>query len=405
MKIIECKEIITEKRNRIEEIVNLAKTEIRDLSEDEQKEIDDLKQEIEDKKEEIKELQDELDKQVPKEDEEETKACDDEEKEENKRNLNKYISKNKMKQNKFSLVKEIRNALAENKKSITVNAEKRTMTVTGENGVHDEVIETEIEGILSPLYANSVLTSLGARWYTGIPKGDVQIPLMNANTVGWEGEIDEAPSTGNSFNTVKLTPHRLTAIVSLSKVLLAQDTIGVEAAVRADIVKALNAKLEATVFGDEAGTAERPAGLFYGVTPTEVETFKDVCDLESSVEENNVYGNMQYVLSPAAKAYFRSTIKGTNNTGMIYEAGEMDGIPSKVTTNVAKYDYIYGDFSNLVVGSWGDLEIVLDPYTEASKGCIRLIVTGLFDFKAVKKYNAQTNTQVDAFAFGAVKHE
>ena len=49
---------------------------------------------------------------------------------------------------------------------------------------------------------------------------------------------------------------------------------------------------------------------------------------------------MQYVLSPAAKAYFRSTIKGTNNTGMIYEAGEMDGIPSKVTTNVAKYDYI-----------------------------------------------------------------
>ena len=403
MKIVELKEQITEKRNRIAEIVELAKTEIRDLTEDEQKEIDEIKEDIDEKKEEIKELQDELDKQVPTE--EETKACDDEDKEEDKRNLNKYISRNKkMKQDKFSLVKEIRNALAENKKSITVNAETRTMTVTGENGVHDQVIETEIEGILSPLYANSVLTSLGARWYTGIPKGDVQIPIMNANTVGWEGEIDEAGSTGNAFTTVKLTPHRLTAVVSLSKVLLAQDTIGVEAAVRADIVKALNAKLEATVFGDEEGTTERPAGLFYGVTPTEVETFADVCELEASVEENNVYGNMQYVLSPAAKAYFRSTIKGTNNTGMIYEAGEMDGIPSKVTTNVAKYDYIYGDFSNLVVGSWGDLEIVFDPYTEASKGCVRLIVTGLFDFKAVKKYNAQTNEQVDAFAFGEVKH-
>jgi predicted nuclease with TOPRIM domain len=66
MRIIEIKEQITEKRNRIEEIINLAKTEIRDLSEDEQKEVDEIKEEIEKKKAEIKELQDELDKQVPK---------------------------------------------------------------------------------------------------------------------------------------------------------------------------------------------------------------------------------------------------------------------------------------------------------------------------------------------------
>ena len=395
MTILECKDAINELRNKCASIIELAKTEVRDLTEDEDKELCELKDEIEAKKEEIKALQDELDKKMPKEDPEE-----DEEKEENKRNKN--IRSNNMK--KLSLVKEIREALAENKKQITLNAETRTMTVTGENGVHDEVVETEIEGILAPMYANSVLTQLGCRWYSGLPKGDVQIPIMNANTCGWEGEIDEAGTTGNTFNTVKLSPHRLTAVVSLSKVLLAQDTIGVEAAVRADIVKALNAKLEATLFGNAEGTTERPAGLFYNVSPETVTTFKDVCDLEASVEENNVYGNMKYVLSPAAKSYFRSLIKGTNNTGMVYEAGEMDGIPSVVTTNVAKYDYIYGDFSNIVVGSWGDLEIVFDPYTEASKGCVRLIVTGLFDFKAVKKFNAQTNEQVDAFAFGAVAH-
>ena len=190
MKIIECKEQITEKRNRIAEIVELAKTEIRDLSEDEQKEIDDLKQEIEDKKEEIKELQDELEKQVPKEDEEETKACDDDEKEEDKRNLNKYISRNKMKQ--ISLVKEIRNAIDENKKSVIVAAETRAAQVTGDSGVHDQVVETQIEGILEPLYANSVLAKLGARWYTGLPMGDVQIPVMGKQTVKWEGETEKA---------------------------------------------------------------------------------------------------------------------------------------------------------------------------------------------------------------------
>lgn len=382
MKIIECKEIITEKRNRIEEIVNLAKTEIRDLSEDEQKEIDDLKQEIEDKKEEIKELQDELDKQVPKEDEEETKACDDEEKEEDKRNLNKYISRNKMKQ--ISLVKEIRQAIDENKKSVIVAAETRAAQVTGDSGIHDEVVETQIEGILEPLYANSVLAKLGARWYTGLPMGDVQIPVMGKQTVKWEGETDEADATAPTFTTVKLQPKRLSAYVDISKQLIAQDTIGVEQAIRRDLVNALNDKLEATLFGNAAGSTEQPAGLFYNASETNVDDFAGLCQFEAAVEAQNVYGNMKYVMSPTAKATFRGMIKGTNATGMVYEAGEMDGVETYVTTNVATKKFVYGDFSNLVVGSWGNVEITIDPYTQATKGCVRLVINAYFDFKPAR---------------------
>lgn len=396
-KILEIKEAISEKRNQIVAIVEACKAETRDLTEEEQEKVDELKSQIEADKEEIKALEEELDKIVPKE--EETKSCGDEEKEDKR---NKNISRNTMK--KTSLVKEIRQALADNKKTITINAETRAMTVTGDAGIHDHVIETEIEGILDPLYANSVLSQLGVRWYSGLPMGDVQIPSMTANTVGWEGEIDEASATANAFTSIKLTPHRLTAVVSLSKQLLAQDTIGVENAVRMDIVKALNAKLEASIFDNQASSTERPAGLFYNISPVTVTTFKDVCDLEAGVEENNVYGNMKYVLSPAAKSYFRSLVKGQNNSTFVYDAGEMDGIPSFTTTNVAKYDYVYGDFSGLVVGSWGDLEITLDPYTEASKGCIRLIVNAYFDFKEAKRYNAATNEQVSAFAFGEVAH-
>ena len=65
----------------------------------------------------------------------------------------------------YSLVKELRNAIDNNEKSITVNAETRTVTVQGYGedpsqvpGVHDQVVETEVQGILEPLYANSVLS-------------------------------------------------------------------------------------------------------------------------------------------------------------------------------------------------------------------------------------------------------
>lgn len=388
MTILECKDCINELRNKCSVIIETAKTEVRDLTEDEDKELCELKEQIEAKKEEIKALQEELDKKMPKEDEE-TDPKEDEEENRNKNN----IRSNKMKTQNVSLVKEIRSAIDENKKSFTINAEKRAVTVQGEGGVHDQVVETEIEGILDPLYANSVLAKLGARWYTGLPMGDVQIPVMGKSSVKWEGETDEADATGNTFTTVKLQPKRLSAYVDISKQLIAQDTIGVEAAIRRDIVNALNDKLEATLFGNAQGTTEQPQGLFYNVTETNVDDFAGLCQFEAAVENENVYGNMKYVLNPSAKAAFRCMIKGTNATGMVYENGEMDGIETYVTTNVASKKFIYGDFSNLVVGSWGTVEITVDPYTQATKGCIRLIINAYFDFKPARNV---------AFNFGNV---
>jgi len=113
----------------------------------------------------------------PVEEEKEKPADEKEEKREiNKENKNNINIMNKQ----YSLVKELRNAIDNNEKSITVNAETRTVTVQGYgegasavDGVHDEVVETEIQGILEPLYANSVLANLGVRFYSGLPKGDV----------------------------------------------------------------------------------------------------------------------------------------------------------------------------------------------------------------------------------------
>lgn len=376
MKILSLKEQITEKRNRIAEIVELAKTEVRDLTEDEQKEIDEAKEDIEQKKQEIKALQDEMDKQVPKEDEEK-----ENDKEENKRNINKSNIRN---MKNVSLVKEIRKAIDERNANIKLNAETRAVQVTGSEGVHDQVVETEIEGILTGLYPNSVMDQLGVRQYSGLPMGDIQIPIMSKQTVKWEGEIDEADATGVSFTTVKLQPKRLSAYVDISKQLLYQDTIGVEAAVRADLVKALRDKIEATLFSDAAATTNSPAGLFYGKTPTECATFADICNLEADLEDANVYGNMKYVMNPKAKGFFRSVVKGNNNSGFVYEAGEMDGVPTAVTTNVGENLFIYGDFSDVVFAIWNDLDLTIDTVTQATKGCIRIVINAYVDFKVAR---------------------
>lgn len=390
---VEIRSAIAEAKTRAKEIIDLAKTEIRELTEDEQKEIDGLKETIEEKKRELKELEEELksyDNLIEDDDEDEPK-----EEKNNKRN--------KMKKDNLSLIKEIRGAMGNNEHTFKVNAETRAVQVTGAQGVHDEVVETEIQGILEPLYANSVLTKLGVRWYSGLPMGDVQVPILGRGNVGWKGEVETAGASGNTFTAVKLQPKRLTAYVDISKQLLVQDNIGVEAAIRRDIVNALNDTLEATIFGGAQGTTDKPAGIFYGVTPTEIEDFEDLCEFESELDDANIGSDRKYLLGNGAKADLRSMIKGQNATGMVFEGGEVDGTPAFTTSNVNggaenKFDFAYGDWSNLLVASWSDIDITVDEYSQAVNACIRLVVNAYFDaiiardnaitFGTIKKSNA-----------------
>ena len=388
---------------RCKEIVDTCKKEIREMTDDEQAEFDAAKAEIASLKGQLDELKKKLEAyEVPTLDEtEEVKAdfCEEDPMAEEEIIKMEELKSKRNKTNKMrkSIVKEIRSAIANGTKNFKINAdtEKRAIQVTGASGVHDEVVETEIQGILEPLYAKSVLAELGVKWYTGLPQGDIQVPVMGKGTVGWADEVAAASAGGNAFSAVLLQPKRLTAYVDISKQLLNQDTIGVENAIRRDIVNAINDKLEATIFSDDAGDATKPAGIFYDSSVFDASTFKAVVDLEAKVESNNVYGDMKYLLSTGAKADLRAMPKSTKNTQLVMEGGEIDGTPAVVTSNVegAGY-YAYGNFENLAVASWGDIDITVDEYTQAVNGCVRLVVNAYFDAKKLRK---------DAFIFGKTR--
>lgn len=386
---------------RCKEIVDTCKKEIREMTDDEQAEFDAAKAEIASLKGQLDELKKKLEAyEVPTLDETEEVKADffDEDPIEEVIKMDELKSKrNKTNKMRKSIVKEIRSAIANGTKNFKINAdtEKRAIQVTGGSGVHDEVVETEIQGILEPLYAKSVLAELGVKWYTGLPQGDIQVPVMGKGTVGWASEVAAASAGGNSFSAVLLQPKRLTAYVDISKQLLNQDTIGVENAIRRDIVNAINDKLEATIFSDDAGDATKPAGIFYDSSVYDASTFKAVVDLEAKVEKNNVYGDMKYLLSTGAKADLRAMPKSTKNTQLVMEGGEIDGTPAVVTSNVegAGY-YAYGNFENLAVASWGDIDITVDEYTQAVNGCVRLVVNAYFDAKKLRP---------EAFIFGKTR--
>ena len=304
----------------------------------------------------------------------EEKETTDTEKEEtrNKKFIN---TRNKMKQ-RFSLLKAIK-AVAENRGiddiTAAVNnagmqemrkaglntigqlylpAEKRNVSVTTE-GV--DIVATDLYDIVEPLRAKNVLLAAGAKFYTGL-SNNVQLPIMTGANVGWAEEVDEAGEGVTSFENVQLTPKRLTAFVDISKMLLVQDSIGVENAIRMDLINAINSKLEETILGSGAKTSNQPAGMFNSKTVVKVTDFAGLVGLEALVEEKNVLGDIAYIASPSAKASFRNMMKGSKGTAQLaYIDSSLDGTPVYSTSNVAAKQFVVGDFSNLAIGQFGGI--------------------------------------------------
>lgn len=268
---------------------------------------------------------------------------------------------------------------------------RAAVTVTNE---HDDVVEVQFADLLTPLRAKNVLVAAGAKYMSGLI-GDVQVPIMGAGNVTWEGEVASAQEAGYTFTSKKLQPKRLTAYVDISKQFLVQDSIGAEQAIRADIVAAINSKLESTILGSAQGSTTTPAGIFYGQSPKTITTFKDICDLEASIEDANVIGECKYVMSNKAKAALRNMPKSSKSTQLVMENGEVDGTPVLNTSNVEAQNIAYGDWNNLAIGQWGAIDLVVDPYTLAKDGQVRIVINAFFDAVTLRP---------EAFAFGTTQN-
>ena len=415
-----------ELRNKMLSIVESAKRELRELTDDEKKELEECKREMEDDTstegtpkdddETPKEDEEPSDDETPKEDED--PSTDDEEpsnKDKEKRNKN-LKGNNIIMEKKFSLVKAIRN-IAENRNlddstmavinagreemrksglsyagQIQLPSEKRAIVSVTTDG--DDTVATDVFNILDPLRSNLVLAQAGAKVLDNLV-GDVKIPILGASNVGWEGENDAAADGSGAITSVTLKPKRLSCFIDISSMMLKQDSCGVEDAIRRDIVEAIAHKFQSTILGDGVGDATQPSGLFHGLVDKAATDFDSMAAIEADLETANV-SNISYIASPKARAAMRAMTKGAKNNAVVaYANGEFDGTPVYSTSDVANSKFLVGDFSNLYLGQWGAIDLVVDNYTQATKGAVRLVVNVYLD-----AVNARPNSIVSG-KFGA----
>ena len=360
-------------------MLDVCKSEIRDFTEEEQRTFDGYKEKIEALNAELRDIENELNKPIKNMEKTEfrlLKAIRDIANNREMDEVTKSVCErgaNEMRKAGVSYAGQIQ---------LPVEETRSDVTIANDNAI----VGTDIVGIIAPLRAKNVLIGAGARFLSGLV-GDVQLPVMGAGNVAWEGETATAPDAGYTFAAVKLSPKRLTAYVDVSKQFLNQDSVSAEMLIREDLVNAINSKLEQTILGAEQGTTTQPAGIFYngGVALTDITNYKSIAKLESKVDAANTFGDKKYIIGLGAKAALRTTGKGTTGTGdsMILENGEIDGTPAFATSNTGDLNVAYGDWSMLAIGQWGGIDLVTDPFTVAKEGKVRLVVNAYFDAKVL----------------------
>ena len=75
---------------------------------------------------------------------------------------------------------------------------------------------------------------------------------------------------------------------------------------------------------------------------------------------------------------------------------QIDGRAVFASNNVTSKALVLGDFSELTIGQWGGIELLIDPYTQALKGSVRVIVNAYFNYFARRGFD-KSGTEVVPF--------
>ena len=223
--------------------------------------------------------------------------------------------------------------------------------------------------------------------------GNISIPRQTAaSTAYWVGEGSAPTESQQAFDQVNMSPKTLGGFTDFSRKTLLQASIDVEQFVRNDLAKVLALELDrAGIYG--SGSSNQPTGLTEttGIgtqTITTYGTFAEYIGMETDVASANAdAGALKYIVNAAARGALKSTEKATNTAQFVWEGNEINGYPAIVSNQLANNDVLFGDFSQLVMGTWSGVDLTVDPYAGATSGNVRVIALQDVDF-AVKQPGA-----------------
>lgn len=294
--------------------------------------------------------------------------------------------------------------------------QKRDLTA-GTNNAGGFTVATEMRAsdFISVLRMAMAIDGLGTRMLTGLV-GNIAIPKQSgAGTAYWVAENGAPTESQQLIAQVTMTPKTVGAYTDISRRLLLQSSIDVENMVQTDLAAILGLALQQAAING-TGASNQPSGLLTLITPSVIggtnglaPTWQNMIDLETAVAAANAdVGSMAYLTNAKMRGKLKSTQKFSGTNGMPvwdngatpingYKTGVTNAVPSNLTkgTSTAVCSAaVFGNFSDLMIGLWGSMDLLVDPYTGGNAGTVRVIV--LQDADVAVRNLESFSTMVDA---------
>jgi HK97 family phage major capsid protein len=283
---------------------------------------------------------------------------------------------------------------------------KRSMSATGQTtNALDQggmSILDEKQGLIMALRPMLALSQLGVVTMGGL-KGNVDLVKGTSTVAGWETEVADADATGIITSKASFSPKRLSAFGLISKQLLLQSEFNFEQIFVNDLLKAIAQAVEAAAINGASGGAN-PVGILNtsgigsvvgGVDGLEM-AWDHIVKLEKEVDiDNALVGSLGYLMNAKTKAALKIKKLDAGSGLFVWpqSGNELNGykvavsnlVPSNLTkvnggtTHTNLSAAVFGDFSQMYIGQWGGIDLIVDPYTKAGNGQIRIVTNSWWD--------------------------
>lgn len=251
------------------------------------------------------------------------------------------------------------------------------------------MVPLTIKDILPPLEMGLIWDKVGIPVETGVI-GDISWPVMGSVEASVLGEKETLTDTGVDLSNIKPKKERVGITIPVTYQAI-NDTnsnlLGIiQTQARMGITRLLNRvafshqNFTSTFHGPFAGG--KTQGTFVGSVPT----LKELMEMKGKVAATGVeMSGFCFVMSENMKAILEATPIDAGSGRMIIENGTIKGYPVFTTEYVnygsdkskAAVEYVAaGCFGYLAANQYGDLRIVVNPYSRAKDDIVEVTING-----------------------------
>lgn len=275
----------------------------------------------------------------------------------------------------------------------TSSSPGNSVTLQGQSGIIGKDVAAMVEG----LRPTPVIEQMGATRIQA--QGDVVLPTLPNEAATKTNEGATVNNIDGDFGAVTLSPKRFAMRMDLSRQLLVQSAANLDSVIQADMANAIANKLDEDIIDDIhaqlLAATNYTVGSAGSATSCSATDFLDLTNLEGGFLSQNPSGqNLAMLMDPTMAAFLKGvessaggTVANIGNQVLGYNvftstnATQKTGVAqtffgSTITdaNDTVSYRPIYFlDPADIFLAVFGTLDVTIDPYTSAHTGVVRLI--------------------------------